>query len=140
MLNAKEKVVTNVDSAQIENSHSEKLLGAIVDNKLSFEGHIKTLCGKVRPKPNSLSRVAPFIKLNKRKLLMNAFFKAQFKYCPLVWIRHSHKLIKKVNRLHERCLRVTSEDHKTSFEKLLKMDLSVSVQYKNLQCLTIEFY
>ena len=140
LLNAKDRVVTKVDSAQIENRYSEKLLGAIVDKKLSFEGHIKTLCGKVRSKPNALSRVVPLIKLNKRKLLINAFFKAQFKYCHLVQIVHSHKLNKNVNRLHERCLGVTSQDHKTSFEELLKVDISVSVQYKNLRCLAIEFY
>ena len=35
--------VTNSDSAKIENSQSEKLLRAIINNKLSFEEQIKTL-------------------------------------------------------------------------------------------------
>ena len=48
LLSTKEKVVTNVDSAQIENSHSETLLGVIINNKISFKEHIKTLCRKAR--------------------------------------------------------------------------------------------
>ena len=44
-----------------------------------------------------------------------------------------------INRLRER-LRVTYEDHKASFEKLLEMDNSVLVHYKNLKYLTIELF
>ena len=48
LLSTKEKVATDVDSAQIENSHSEKLFEVIIDNELSFGKQIKTLCGKAR--------------------------------------------------------------------------------------------
>ena len=34
-------------------------------------------------------RVAPFMNVNKRKLLMNVLFEAQFIYCPLVWMLQS---------------------------------------------------
>ena len=47
------------------------------------------------------------MKLPKRKQIMNAFFKSQFSYIPLTWMMHSGKLNNKINRLHERCLRVT---------------------------------
>ena len=57
----KEKVVTNVDSAQIQNSHCEKLLGVIIDNKLNFKEHLKTLCGKSKSKLSlGFSRVSDF--------------------------------------------------------------------------------
>ena len=39
----KEKVLTNVNSAKIGNSQCQKLSAVIIDNKLRFEGHIKTL-------------------------------------------------------------------------------------------------
>ena len=48
LVSTKEKVAMNVDSAQIENSHSEKLFKVIIDNELSFGKQIKTLCGKAR--------------------------------------------------------------------------------------------
>ena len=38
------------------------------------------------------------------KIVMNAFFKTQFNYCPVVCMPHSHKRNNNINRLHERCL------------------------------------
>ena len=39
-----------------------------------------------------------------------------------MWMLHGHKLNNEINRLHERYLRVTYEDHKVSFEELLDMN------------------
>ena len=38
--------------------------------------------------------------ISKRGFLMNASFKSQFSYCPLIWICHSHANNVKINRLH----------------------------------------
>ena len=65
---------------------------------------------------------------------------AQFNYCPLVWMLHSRRLNKKINRLHERCLRVVYNNNQNTFEELLELDNSVSIHYKYLQCLAIELY
>ena len=46
----------------------------------------------------------------KRKPIMNAFFKSQFSNSPLTWMINSRKLNNKINRLHERCLRVAYND------------------------------
>ena len=32
---------------------------------------------------------------------MNAFFKSQFNYCPLIWMCHNRDNNNKINRLHE---------------------------------------
>ena len=74
----------------------------------------------------------------KRKQIMNAFFKSQFSYSPLTWMMHSRKLNNKINRLHERFLRVTYNDVLSSFEELLERDNPVSVHNENIQCLAIE--
>ena len=50
------------------------------------------------------------MELPKRRILMNAFFKAQFNYCPIIWMFHSCCLNNKINRLHERCLRMIYND------------------------------
>ena len=140
LLSTNEKIVTKVDSTEIENSQSEKLLGVTIDRQLSFEKHINNICGKAKAKLSALSRVVHFINFNKRKKLMNAFFKAQFNYCPLIWMLHSRRLNNKINRLHERCLRVVYNNNQNTFEELLELDNSVSIHYKNLRCLAIELY
>ena len=71
LLSTNEKIFTKVDSAEIENSQSEKLLGVTIDSQLSFEKHINNICGKAKAKLSALSRVAHFMNFNKRKKLMN---------------------------------------------------------------------
>ena len=45
---------------------------------------------------------------------------------------------RKINRLHERCLRIIYNDKQSSFIKLLEKDNSVSVHQKTLQMLPTE--
>ena len=67
---------------------------------------------------------------------MNSFFKTQFNYCPLIWKCHSRENNRKVNRLHEKCLRTKQ----SSFNELLEKDRSVSIHERNPQVLATEMY
>ena len=71
---------------------------------------------------------------------MNAFFSSQFNYCPLTWIFHNRSLNHEINILHERCLRVIYNDGHSSYDELLNLDNSVSIQHKNLQILAKEMF
>ena len=59
---------------------------------------------------NTLSKITNYTELPKRRILINAIFKAQFNYCPVIWMFHSRSLNNKINRLHERCLRIIYND------------------------------
>ena len=37
---------------------------------------------------------------------MNAFILSQFSYCPLIWMFQSRKLNHRINKIHERALRL----------------------------------
>ena len=76
----------------------------------------------------------------KRRLLMNSFFASQFNYCPLVWMCHHRGVNNKINRLHERCLRIVYSNSVSSFEDLLGKDRSVSVHVKNIKTLAKEMF
>ena len=119
---------------------TERLLGIVVDCKLSFENHINQIYSKARVKMKALARIAPFLNKRKRKLLMNAFFKSQFSYCLLSWMFHSPTLKNKINRLHKRCLRIILNDNRSSFTDLLEIDNSISMHHRNVQVLTAELY
>ena len=71
---------------------------------------------------------------------MKAFLTSQFNYCPLVCMFHSRKLNNKINRLHERCLRLICSDRISSYEELLDKHNSVPIHQKNLQKLAIEMF
>ena len=76
------------------------------------------------------------MELPKRRILMNAFFKAQFNYCPIIWMFHSCCLSNKI-RLHGSCLRMIYNDKISNFEELLNKDNSVSIHYNNIHALAI---
>ena len=80
------------------------------------------------------------MELGKRRMLMNAFFNSQFNYCSVSWMCHSRALNNKINRLHERCLRIIYNDKTSTFKELLEKDNSVSIHYRNIQALAIEMY
>ena len=46
----------------------------------------------------------------------------------------------KINRLHERCLRLVYNDQKSSFKDLLEKDGSVSIHHRNLGTLSVELF
>ena len=51
---------------------------------------------------------------------------------------HSRTLNSKINKLHERALRLVYNDETSSFEKLLKRDNSVKIHTRNLHYLATE--
>ena len=95
---------------------------------------------KASQKLNALIRIANYMNIDQRKLLFNAFFLSQFQYCPIVWMFHSRQINNKINRLHERALRVIYRDHVSTFEELLAKDKSVTIHQRNLQYLAIEMF
>ena len=53
---------------------------------------------------------------------------------------HSRALNNKINRLHERCLRLIYNDKTSTFKELLEKHNSVSMHHRNIQALAIEMY
>ena len=78
--------------------------------------------------------------LPKLRVIMKSFITSQFGYCPLTWKLHSRALNKKINSIHERVLRITYNDSKSTFEELLNKDNSVSIYHRNLQVSSMEMF
>ena len=71
-----EDAAIQIAESKMKFSKVRKLLGIHTDYKLKFDTH--TMCKKAHRKLTALSRVTNYIELPKRRILMNAFFKAQF--------------------------------------------------------------
>ena len=119
---------------------SEKLLGVTIDCNLNFEEHVKNLCNKASHKVSALARISSYMSFKQRRRIMKAFITSQFGYCPLIWMFCSRKLNNRINRIHERALRIVYNDNEASFQELLDYDCSVTIHQKNLQCLAIEMF
>ena len=72
----------------------------------------------------ALAGVTPCRSLPKKRMLLNAFFKSQFNYCPLVSMFYSRAVNSKINRIHEKCTRIIFNDKHSPFSELLKKDRS----------------
>ena len=75
LMNVNRPATIKLGEHTISNSYCEKLLGAQIDSQLSFNNHLETIIKKASQKVHVLARIMPYI--CRRKLLMNAFFKAQ---------------------------------------------------------------
>ena len=106
LVSSKEKVAIKIGSHEIANSKREKLLGVHLDSGLPFDYHTSEICQKASCKVCALARVTSGISLSKKRTFLNAFFNSQFNYCPLIWMCHNRENNNKINRLHERCLRI----------------------------------
>ena len=81
-----------IPNYNISRSNSEKLLGEDIDSVATFAKHIENLCRKTNQKLHILMRVASFMTLKKRRLVMKTLVFSQFNYCPFVWMCRSRKL------------------------------------------------
>ncbi len=135
-----ESISMKVSGFDISNTLSKKLLGVKIDNKLSFKTYVTSLCTKASQKLHGLSRVSNYMDLKQKKIIMHAFMLSQFGYCPLVWMLHGRELNSRINKIHERSLRIVYQDNKSSYENLLKRDNSFTMHERNIQTLGIELY
>ena len=118
-----------------------KLLGIHIDNRLNFDYHISQLCKKAGKKLHALTRVFKYMDISQRKLIANAFIMSQFSYCPLIWMFHSRAMEHRINRIHERTLRlIYPNQHQLTFKELLEKNKTVSIHQRNLQTLATEIY
>ena len=136
----KNELSAKIGNSVIKNSKCEKLLGILVDCDLNFDLQLKAILAKVSKKLNALRRVATYMTIEKRRIVMKAFIQSQFSYCLLVWMMHSRSFNNRINRLHERAIRTVYSDYHTDFDDLLKLDKSVTIHMKNVHFLATEIF
>ena len=98
------------------------------------------VCKKGNQKLHALARVYKFLSKGKLKMLMKTFITSQFNYCPLAWMFHNRTLNNKINKLHEKAIRIVYDNDNYTFQELLKIDNSVTIDHRNLQTLATEMY
>lgn len=66
------------DNLYLNNSNEEVILDITIDNKLTFDSHIKNICKKAGQKLYALSENKP------QRFVFNGMIQSQFSYCPLL--------------------------------------------------------
>ena len=93
--------------------------------------NISEICKKAKKKKSSMI-------LSKNRTVMNGIFKSQLNYYPLILTcRESNN---KINRPHEKCLKIIYNDKQSSFDVLLQEDGSVAIHERNIKTLAAEMF
>ena len=140
VINKQDEVSVTLGKETIVSSSSVDLLGVRIDANLNFNEHVTKLCKKGNQKLHALSRISKFMSKEKLKILMKTFIISQFNYCPLIWMFHNRTLNNKINRLHERALRLVYGEDSLSFQELLDLDNSMTIHHRNIQRLATEMF
>ena len=139
--NSPEQFWIKVGEQVIWESTQEKLLGILLNKNLKFEQHVQSLCKTAGAKVTALARMIRIVPMERKKILMTSFIESQFSHSPLVWMYCCSRLLnKKINRIHQRGLRIVYRDYTSSFKELLKRDGSVCVHHRNIQLVAITMF
>ena len=116
------------------------MLAIIIDDKLTFKSHIKTLCRKARGKMRAISRLLNDLSDSQKILIFNSLTKSQCNYCPLIWMFCSRTSNKMINKIHERALPCILNDHTSDFDTLVRSNNDTCNYHRNIQTLMVEIY
>ena len=136
----KDSYPLNISDVTINSENSVKLLGIEIDNRLSFEKHISTLCNKASNQLNAIGRIQKFMGFKEKEVLLNSFVYSNFNYCPLVWHFCSSKSLYKIEKIQERALRLLHNDFTSDYAELLKKPGKATTEIKHLRCLELEIF
>ena len=106
---------------------SFRCLGVELDQKLSWENHIDSICKKAGTGIGIMKRVKPFIPYETLLNLYNSLVLPYFDYCSPLWDNCGSLLKEKIQKLQNRAARVmTGANYVTS------SDLLHAMSWKNL--------
>ena len=132
IVSTKKNLEIQVSSCSIRNEDNAKLLGIHFNNNLNFDYHVNQLCKKASKKLHAFARIAKYMDINKRRMLMKAFVSSQFSYCLLIWMFHSRKIEHRINNIHKRALKLVYQDSPDlTFQELLAKYKSIKVHQKS---------
>ena len=129
IINHEDENCVKLGKENIVGISSVDLLGIKIDKNLNFNEHVSKLTKKGNQKLHALARISKYLCKDKLKVIMKTFINSQFNYCPLTWMFHNRTLNNKINRLHERALRLAYDNDSSSFQELLNLDNSMTVHH-----------
>ena len=117
------KTLVGIEVSNITIISEEKVkpFGIHINNRLNFDYHISQFCKKAGKILHALTRIFKYMNISQHKLIANAFTMSPFSYCPLIWMLHTRAMEHKINRIHERTLKlIYPNQHQLTFKELLE--------------------
>ena len=117
-----------------------KLLGVQIDERLSFDEQVSSICNRVSQQINALRRISKYLTLENRMSIYNAFLTSNFSYCKIVWHFCSNRSTYRLEKVHKQALRVVLNDYTSSYRILLDTVSKPALYVSRLKSIAIEAY
>ena len=102
-----------------------KFVGHVLDDKLSWEGHVEHLCKKLASSNYAINSTKNFLPKKVRLTLYHSLFESHLNYGNLLWSCAKQKSLKKVENLQKKCIRnINLKGFKAHTEPIFK-DLNI---------------
>ena len=72
----KENDIFNFENITLGNSKEDVMLGLTIDNKLSFDNHVKKICRKVSQKTCALERISNHLDSKQKEVLFKGMIRS----------------------------------------------------------------
>ena len=95
-----------INGEVVEEVDNHKILGVVIDNNLSWSGHIKHIRKILSKKVHQLSRIKHFLNLHSRKMFFHAYIESHINYASTVWDNASENVLKPLLSLHRRAIKL----------------------------------
>ena len=129
----------SVNTFTIDKSDGVELLGLTIDKELIFSKRIDKLCRNAQYKLHALRGIRKYLSLEKAKMLGNTFISSQFNYAPLIWMFCRRRLYLKMQKIHQKTLKLIYQSNKT-YEELLELSETISIHQRHLRFLVTKVY
>ena len=129
-----------IGNTVISCDNTVKLLGVTFDQQLNFNKHIDTICEKASKQVNALIRLSKRLGQSNKLIIFNSFIKANFNYCPLVWMCCGKVNVDKIEKLQYRALKFVYNDFISDYDTLLSRAKCRTMLAGRLQKLAIEVF
>ena len=129
-----------MDATRLKIVDSEKDLGIIFDDRLSFEEHIMTIVKKANSLTGMIRRAFMYLDKEMFKKLFTAIVRPHLEYGAAVWNPHSKKLISMIENVQRRASKLIPGYYRKSYKERLKSLKLPTLQYRRYRGDMIELY
>ena len=106
----KDSIGLFIDGVPLKLTNCYKYLGLNIDNTLTWNSEILSICKKLRCKTAALQRICKFIPASNANILYFSFIQCHIDYCLSIWGHTSSENLSKLQRVQNRVARIVSNN------------------------------
>ena len=95
-----------LNNVAVLRTNTYKCLGVEIDEKLSWEKHIETICNKASAGIGAIRRVKPYVPVDTLQAIYIALVQTYFDYCSRLWENCGKLLQDKLQKFRSRAARL----------------------------------